>query len=119
MTLNLRRPAASNVGASGAEHFFKKSVHLFFFNKFAPVGIGFAFQHRCTKTGILIEKPQRGVFQKFTCVALAGVLGKPRKLGFLLGCEWDFLRSRYLIGGGRSKNGGRRAQSSSLVVYAP
>ena len=82
------RPADTHLGA---QHLFESSVHFFFFNKLATIGLSDTFFNGGAKLCVIFNQTQRGVFHQ-------RLRGGPhsasdfRKLGFLLGREVYFHR---------------------------
>ena len=77
------RPADTHLRA---EHLLQASVHFFFLNELATVGLRDALTHGGAEVGFLLKQAQRRVlYQVFgVCPRLSRDLGKLR---FLLGCE--------------------------------
>ena len=86
-----RSAAAAGVqrcAVSGAQHLLQASVHFFFFDKLAPVGLRDAFLDSRTK-GRILKQTQGCVLNESLGVG-ASVGGDSGKLRFLLGREMYF-----------------------------
>ena len=82
------RPADTHLRA---EHLLQASVHFFFFNELAAVGLCNSLPDGGAKAGIFLKEAQRRVLYQSLRVG-AGLGSNLRKLRFLLGREGNLHR---------------------------